>query len=184
MLASLQKSVPPRPSEWTFTTSNGGGLSAGFFGGEGGSITLAEPKTARPVVFYYAAAGFGFSAGVKLPKIGKVTLPGATGSSESFTSMGRVYMSGRFHKPELTADDISGGCFFVEVGLGAAWGGAGYAMVFGMNTAQFLRALITPAGFNPYAEDTSTGMLLFAGVNFGLQAGGGITSFAGVLTTG
>jgi hypothetical protein len=65
MLAGLQKSLPPRPSEWTFTTSNGGGLSVGFFGGEGGSITLAEPKTGRPVVFYYAAVGLGLSAGVK-----------------------------------------------------------------------------------------------------------------------
>jgi hypothetical protein len=38
--------------------------------------------------------------------------------------MGKVYMNGRFHKAELSAEDISGGCFFVEIGLGAAWGGA------------------------------------------------------------
>jgi hypothetical protein len=60
-------------------------------------------------------------------------------------------------------------------------GGAGYAMVFGMNTAQFARALLVPPtpGLNQY--DTSTGMLLFAGANFGLQAGGGLTSFTGLL---
>jgi hypothetical protein len=182
MLSSIKNGPPPRPSGWTFKTSNGGGLSAGLFGGEGGSVTLLEPKTGRPVVFYYAALGFGLSAGVKLPKLGKLQTPGIAGSSESFTSMGQVYMNGQFHKPELTVEDINGGCTFLELSVGAAWGTAGYAMVFGMNTAQFLTAMAGSSNFSPYAgRDTSTGMLVFGGLTFGLQAGGGITSFAGVL---
>lgn len=181
MLAG-RKAQPPRPSDWIFKTSNGGGLSVGLFGGEGGTITLGEPKTGRLVVFRYAAVGVGLSAGFKLPKLGKLQLPGLTGSSESFTSVGKVYMSGQFHKPELSVDDISGGCTFIELSAGVAWGEAGYAMVFGMNTAQFLRALLASGSGAIFADDTSTGILLFRGTNFGLQAGGGITSYAGILS--
>jgi hypothetical protein len=134
------------------------------------------------VVFYYAALGVGLSVGVKLPKIGRVQLPGATGSLEAFTSMGQVYMSGHFHKPELSVDDISGGCCFLEVGGGVAWGAAGYAMVFGMNTAHFIKNMLG-GGYQPlFADDGSTGMLVFGGMNYGLQGGAGITSFAGILT--
>jgi hypothetical protein len=184
MLGSMKRAQPPRPSDWTFETSNGGGLSLGLFGGEGGSITLAEPKTKRPVVFYYGALGVGFSGGFKLPKIGRAQLPGLTGSSRAFPSFGQVYMSGHFEKAELAVDDINGGCCFLEVALGAAWGGAGYAMVFGMNVAQFARMLLAPPAPGLEQSDTSTGMLLFAGANFGLQAGGGLTSFTGVLRAG
>jgi hypothetical protein len=125
----------PRVSRWEFVTSNSGGLTVGFIGGEGGSVTLKEPGTKREIKFIYGALGACVGVGVKLPKLGRVTLPGVSGSSELFTSGGLVTMSPFFTGSKLRADDIEGGCSFVEIGGGAAWGGAGYALTFGMNTA-------------------------------------------------
>ena len=49
-------------------------------------------------------------------------LPGLTGSSEQFTSGGLLYMAPMFTRDELTVDDINGGCMFLEVAGGVAWG--------------------------------------------------------------
>jgi hypothetical protein len=71
-----------RESKWTFSTSNSGGGSIGFFGGEAGSVTLRDPG-GMDVKFAYGALGATFGKGVQLPKIGKMNTPGITGSSES-----------------------------------------------------------------------------------------------------
>jgi len=96
----------PRVSRWEFVTSNSGGL--GFIGGEGGSVTLKEPGTKREIKFIYGALGACVGVGVKLPKLGRVTLPGVSGSSELFTSGGLVTMSPFFTGSKLRADDIEG----------------------------------------------------------------------------
>jgi hypothetical protein len=161
-------------------TSNSGGLTLGIIGGEGGSVTLKEPGTNRAIKFIYGALGACVGVGVRLPKLGRVTLPGATGSSELLTSGGLVTMSPFFSGTELRVDDIKGGCSFVEVGGGAAWGGAGYALTFGMNVAALAAGLTNPALLN-YAQTTARGYLLFAGVNFGFQAGVGAGSYVGYM---
>lgn len=172
----------PRVSRWEFVTSNSGGLTVGFIGGEGGSVTLKEPGTKRDIKFIYGALGACVGVGVKLPKLGRVTLPGVTGSSELFTSGGLVTMSPFFTGRELRVDDIEGGCSFVEIGGGAAWGGAGYALTFGMNAATLAVGLTNPAMLQ-YALSTARGYLLFAGVNFGLQAGIGAGSYVGYMNS-
>ena len=169
-----------RKSKWEFITSNGGALSLGIAGAEGGSVTLEEPQTKRRVTFYYGALGVGPSFGVKLPKIGKMKMPGVTGSSESFTSAGLVYMTREYSGKELKERDIGGGFCFVEVGGGAAWGGAAYAKIFGMDDALVAASPLNPA-FLRLAKESATGYLLFGGATFGMQAGGGLSGFAGVM---
>lgn len=116
-----------RASKWEFFTSNGGNLSAGIICAEGGSITLLEPNTKKKVVFYYGALGAGPSLGFKLPKLGKIT--GVTGSAEDFPSSGTVRMCNQFKKSELSISDINGGCSFMEIGAGLAWGKSQTAML-------------------------------------------------------
>jgi hypothetical protein len=101
-----------RKSNWKFVTSNGGSLSIGLLSGEGGSVTLEEPGTRKQVKFCYGAFGGGLGVGVKLPKLGRVQLPGLVGSSESLTSLGAVYMTPQFPGSELTIENINGGCCF------------------------------------------------------------------------
>lgn len=173
-----------RKSEWSFTTSNGGGVSAGIVGAEGGSVTLNNPTTNQNVRFAYGALGAGLGLGIKLPKLGRVHLPFVSaGSSESFDSRGRVFMAREFVGQELTVRDFCGGCYFIEVSGGLVWGGAGYAMMFGMNPA-LLAAAALPN--NPFfsvdrAIATAKGYIVFAGVNFGVQASIGVTGFLGLM---
>ncbi|MEY4579486.1 MAG: hypothetical protein RL701_4189 [Pseudomonadota bacterium] len=95
-----------RASKWEFVTSNGGGISIGMGAGEGGSITLKEPQARKDVKFYYGALGAGLSWGVKIPKLGKVHVPGVSGSSESFPSYGTLYLTPSFARSELTVADV------------------------------------------------------------------------------
>jgi len=173
---------PLRKSKWEFNTSNGAGLSVGVVGAEGGSVTLKDPH-GKPVVFYYGAVGAGLSFGVKLPKLGKIKLPGLAGSTEDFPSGGVLYISPMFTREELTVDDINGGCMFLEVGGGIAWGGAAYSMACGMNQAAMLSGIAQP-GLLAHALNTATGYMVFAGANYGLQAGIGVTQFVGAMHAG
>ncbi len=91
-------------------------------------------------------------------------------------------MSPTFGGGELARRDIRGGCLFVEGGLGFAWGGAGDAMIFGMDPLALVAAVASPA-MMARALATATGYLLWYGVNFGFQAGGGITGYVGLLYT-
>jgi hypothetical protein len=169
-----------RKSQWEFKTSNSGGLGVGIIAAEGGSVTLTEPGTRTLVKFYYGSIGAGLSFGVKLPKIGRVQIPGVSGSSEQFKSGGLVYMSRDFSAKELTIRDIRGGCFFAEASAGLAWGGAAYAMAFGMNPA-LLAASVMNSLFVEHAIRSATGYLRFRGMNFGLQGGFGGAGYLGML---
>jgi hypothetical protein len=174
-----------KKSNWTFETCNGLALSGAVIAGEGGTITLREPVNSSPVKFYLGAVGAGFSAGFKLPKVnlpklkgGK--LAGGTGSMEAMTSHGWVFMAPTFGRPELERRDIRGGCLFIEGNLGFAWGGSGDVMLFGMNPMALAAGLGTPS-LLPHALNSAAGYLVWWGMNFGFQAGGGITGYAGLL---
>jgi hypothetical protein len=183
-----------RQSKWTFETSNSASLGVGFLAGEGGSVTLHEPDTGMPVKFYYGAMGAGYSVGIKLPKIGKIEVNwkgktgGGTASSESLPSGGTVYMVDSFHGTELTRRDIGGACAFVEVVGGLIVGGSANAMLFGMNPAWVGAAMAAPAAlsgrFFDQAALSATGILLWAGVNAGVQGGGGGAAYLGMMYEG
>jgi hypothetical protein len=168
-----------RKSDWEFETSNSGGVSVSIFAAEGGSVTLKR-KECPKIKLYYAATGAGWSWGVKFPKLGHVTIPGATGSSESFASRGQVFLAPHFQGNDLTLVDFNGGCAFAEVAGGLAWGGAGYAMVFGMNAAALAAGAVNSIAAQ-YALETASGYLLFYGMNYGMQAGVGGTGYMGVM---
>ena len=171
-----------RRSKWEFNTSNGAGLSMGIVGAEGGSVTLKDPQ-GKPTVFYYGAVGAGLSVGVKLPKLGKIKLPGLTGSSEQFTSGGLLYMSPMFSRDELTVDDINGGCMFLEVGAESLGEVPRTPWAFGMNEAAMFSGILQPA-LLIHALSTAVGYMVFAGTNYGLQAGLGVSEFVGVMHAG
>jgi hypothetical protein len=169
-----------RESKWTFSTSNSAGASIGFFGGEGGSVTLRDPG-GKDVKFGYGALGGTVGKGVQLPKIGKMNMPGITGSSESFQSLGVVLLAPTFQGSELTVQDICGACTFIEVSGGVAWGEAAYAMTFGMNPALFAAYPVVPAVAMKWIMQSVKGYLLFRGTNYGLQAGGSLGGFVGYM---
>jgi hypothetical protein len=171
-----------RESKWTFSTSNSGGGSIGFFGGEGGSVTLRDPG-GMDVKFAYGALGATIGKGVQLPKIGKMNTPGITGSSESFPSSGLVLLAPSFRGSELTVQDICGACTFLEVSGGVAWGEAAYAMTFGINPALFAAYPVVPAAAIQWIMKSVKGYLLFRGMNYGLQAGGSLGSYVGYMRT-
>jgi hypothetical protein len=172
-------------SEWDFVTCNGLSVSGGVLAGEGGTITLREPSKKSDVRFYLGAVGAGISGGFRLPKLKVPRIQGAkigggAGSLEAMRSGGYVFMAPTFGGAELTRQDIRGGCLFVEGAAGFAWGAAGVAMVFGMNPLTLLSGLNNPGNLMQ-ALLTATGFLLTLGMNFGIQAGGGVTGYVGML---
>lgn len=169
-----------RASKWSFVTSNGGGVGVGFAAAEGGSITLNDPNTKVDTKFMYGGLGVGIGRGFKVPKIGRIHLPGITGSSESFPSSGNVWISQDFAGVELSASDIAGGCTFMETSGGVAWGHSGCLLTFGMNLALLANVAFSP-GLMTYALKSATGYLWFHGMNYGLQAGLGGASYVGAL---
>jgi hypothetical protein len=169
-----------RESDWEFDTSNSGGLAISIFAAEGGSVTLKKRKDGTKIKLRYAATGAGLSWGVKLPKLGRAIIPGVTGSSESFKSGGTVYLSPQHSGTDLTVADFNGGCMFGEAGGGVAWGGAGYAMVFGMNPAAMAAGAFNSIAAQ-YAFETASGYLFYYGMNYGIQAGAGVTGFMGMM---
>jgi hypothetical protein len=170
-----------RLSKWTFSTSNGGNLAVGVAAAEGGSITLMDPDN-KPIKFYYAALGIGVGVGIKMPKLGKFKLPGTSGSSESMSSYGTVYISPDFNRSELTASDIEGACLFGEATAALAWGHSGYVMSFGLSTSAHSASILDPLS-RAYGHQRANGYLRFHGFNYGLQAGLSATAFLGYMHT-
>jgi hypothetical protein len=183
-----------RESKWNFVTSNGAGLGVGPLAGEAGSITLVEPDSAQQVKFFYAGMGGGMSFGFKLPKIGKIEVKGkgkAGGgnlSSETLPSGGRVYLTTTFKGSELTRRDIGGAIAFVEVTGGLIAGGAAAAMIFGMNPAWVAAAaaapFLGPSYLWHHALTSASGILVWAGLNVGIQGGVGGAAYLGLMFEG
>jgi hypothetical protein len=108
-------------------------------------------------------------------------MPGVTGSSELFDSGGAVFLAPGFPGKELTVNDISGACTFIEVSAGLTWGEAGYAMGFGMNPSLFAAFPLVPAYVTQSIIKDIKGYILFKGTNYGLQAGASAGAFVGYM---
>jgi hypothetical protein len=178
-----------KASEWQFVTASTGGLGLEFVVAEGGALFFQNPN-GNSEAFHYGAAGAGLSAGIKLPKVGKLQVKGrgvgAGVAPAAFPNMGKLYMLESFKGDELTKSDIRGVCAFVEIGGGLVAGASGTAMLVGMNPV-WLAATIATATFGAaaFAEsqlvNSATGLLMMAGVNVGIQAGGGVGAYLGGL---
>ena len=176
------------PSAWSFVTSSTGGLGLEFVAVSGGAIYLTDPAGA-PATLHYGGLGAGLTAGLRLPRIGKVKFSvkgrgvGAGVAPASFPNAGRVFITESCPGPELTRDDFRGVTVFVEGGGGLIAGLGGTAMLMGINSAEFLAALALPGGslLLGHAISQARAVLVAGGLNAGLQAGAGIAAFGGYL---
>lgn len=182
-----------RDSAWGYVTASGGGVTIAFVAGGGGSLTLQSPEQ-QNVVFHYGGLGVGAGFGAKLPRFGKIDLKikgksvGGAGAAEAMPSYGRVFVTqeGR----ELSKSDFVGPCIYVEIGGGVIAGASGVAMLFGLDP--ILLAATLAANSNPATAlggsyltgklvASARGVLVMAGMNAGLQAGGGGAAYIGGL---
>lgn len=171
-----------RKSNWTYSSANsigGGDLVVG----EAGEIVLKDPS-GKEVKFIYGGVGAGWSAGLKLPKVGHNTL---TGSIPGLPDLGAIYILDTFRGSELKSSDIAGVCKFVEIGGGVVIGGSATAMVMGMDVAWLaaeMAAMEVPLAIG-YADSkliqSATSILFMAGIDAGIQAGFGVAGYAGGL---
>lgn len=135
--------------------------------------------------------------GAKLPRFGKVDIKikgksvGGTGAAEAFPSDGAVFVADDLVDRDLTRDDITGPCMYVEVNAGVAVGVAGTAMLFGLD-AKLLAAVmlmnaspVTSLTVSPMLTrqlmQSARGALLMGGANLGIQAGAGGAVYIGAL---
>jgi hypothetical protein len=169
-------------SRWEFITWASGGVGVGLVAASGGKVVLKSPQGTE-VDFYYGGIGAGLGAGFKLPKLGRVTIPKLKGTATvgptPFPSTGSVAITTDFEGDELTESNIRGLCCFAEAGGGLIGGGSGTAMLLNLDPKR-LPLLISPV-FAQYFFDSADAVLLMAGLNVGLQAGGGIAGLIGYL---
>lgn len=188
--------LPVNASHWQYVTASSGGVTVAFVAGSGGSITLQTPE-GKNEEFRYGGVGAGVGFGARLPRFGKVNLNikgksvGGAGALESFPSDGKVFVADSIRDRDLTRDDITGACIFTEVGVGLAVGGSATAMLFGLDAK--LLALMIALNSNPLTQiysstvvqrqlmQSAKGALVMAGMNLGLQAGGGAAIYLGAL---
>ena len=182
-----------KESAWQYQTSSSGALGLEFFAVEGGRIYMKDPQGAD-ASFLYGAGGVGLAYGIKLPKIGKINIPvkgysGTAGIAPAFfPSTGKLMILESFKGDELTRDDITGVCMFLEIGASFIVGGASYAMLVGMNPV-YAAAMAVTAGaatsLLPLAESkllqSATAVLIMAGMNVSVSAGAGAGVFGGAL---
>jgi hypothetical protein len=182
-----------KTSAWDFVTFGSGGVGLGYFAAEGGTIVLKNPSTGIDESFYYGGAGVGLSAGLKIPKIGKVqinTKKGpltGSGGPTAFPSTGTVLVTDACPGTDLTRSDIQGLCCFTEVGGGLIGGGSAAAMYIGLDPirlAAFAGSVIPVIGMSLASQfflASAKGMILMAGLNVGLQAQIGGAVYMGYL---
>lgn len=176
------------PSKWKFITSSTGGVGIEFVAAEGGMIYFKDPQ-GRDASFRYGAAGVGLSAGLKLPKIGQIQIKGkdigAAIAPASFPNAGELFVLDSFSGKELTYNDITGACIFVEIGGGILAGVSATAMLVGMDPVWLAGFAIPFApimiAFDERLLQSAVGLLVMGGTNLGIQAGGGIGAFLGGL---
>jgi hypothetical protein len=178
-------------SAWTFDNASNVGIGVEFVAAEGGKIWLNSPGDEYLVAYYYGGAGPAFSAGIKLPKIGKQLLRikgkslGGNISPSSFPNLGGIFILDTFDGDELSATDLTGVCMFVEVGGGLIAGGSATAMILGMDPVWLGAILATPWMPNPFfmtkLAKSATAVLVMASANAGVQSGGGVAAYIGGL---
>ncbi|MEN5092070.1 hypothetical protein ABE458_15370 [Pseudomonas protegens] len=192
---NLSIPIPVNESKWLYQTASGGGLTIALVAGGGGSITLRSPQ-GKDVSYRYGGLGVGAGFGGRLPRFGKVNIQvkgksvSGAGAAEAFPSTGKVFVSDALRSRDLTEDDITGPCFYTEVGGGLVVGGSATALLFGLDPK--LLALAVVLGSNPATMMASIkvneqllrsakGAVVMAGMNVGPQAGGGIAAYMGYL---
>jgi hypothetical protein len=175
-----------KKSGWEFVTFGGGGLSAGALlqGGVSGGTVVLKDLQGKEVSFYYGGAGVGIGGGLKLPKLGRVNLnnKGGTLGPTAFPSTGTLYVTDQIAGDDVTQGDLQGLCCWVEVGGGLLVGASGTAMLLGMNPA-YLALCATPVTMSVGTQllaGSAKAVLLMAGINAGLQAGGGAIEYFGL----
>lgn len=188
--------IPVNVSKWQYVTASSGGLTVMFAAGSGGSMTLQSPE-GKAESFRYGGLGAGIGFGARLPRFGKVNIAikgksvGGAGALEAFPSTGQVFVSDALANRDLTRDDITGACVFLEVGGGLGIGGSATAMLFGldakllaitlaMNTTP-VGAVLGPLVMQRQLLQSAKGAVVMAGMNAGVQAGGGGAIYLGGL---
>lgn len=188
--------LPVNVSQWKYVTASSGGLTIMFAAGSGGSITLQSPD-GKSESFRYGGLGAGLGFGARLPRFGKVNIAikgksvGGAGAMEAFPSTGQVFVSDAIANRDLTRDDITGACVFMEVGAGLGVGGSASAMLFGLDPKLLaislavntipVGAVLGPLVMQRQLLQSAKGAVVMAGVNAGLQAGGGGAIYLGGL---
>lgn len=179
---SILSTKRPRLSAWQFVTFGSGGIGLAFVVAGGGQVVLKDPSYADQT-FTYGGVGLGLSAGLKIPKIGKIKIPApkgtATGGPKSFPSRGTVFALDGSNDGELTKADIQGLCMYTEVGGGLIAGASGTALFVGLNPVYL--ALLSIPGAQQLFINSAKGLIAMAGVNVGVQAGGGASVSLGYL---
>lgn len=170
-------------SAWSFVTSSTGGAGLGFVAGQGGKLYLRDPK-GNDVTLGMGALGIGASEGIKLPKIGKLEIRGKSVGGAvapaSFPNAGKIYVLGSAPGKELTRDDLTGPCVFVEASAGMGVGASASAMYLGVHPVELFWGSASPLPKDNIC-DTARACLLVAGLNVGIQAGAGIAAFFGAV---
>ena len=107
----------------------------------------------------------------------------ASGSSTAFDSYGEVFVMQGCKKDELSANDLSGPCMFVDAGAGLIGGFSGTALLAGISSLRLI-ALVSSMG-NPMAFAdlmySAQGVILMGGWNVGAQASIGASLSMGYL---
>lgn len=188
--------IPVNESRWQYQTASGGGLSVVMVAGSGGSIILRSPQ-GESVSYRYGGVGVGVGFGARLPRFGKINIRikgksvGGAAAAEAFPSTGKVFVSDALVDRDLTSDDITGPCMYTEVGLGLGIGGAATALLFGLDPKLLAlsvavnstpgASLIASTVVNRRLAQSAKGALVMAGINAGVQAGGGAAIYMGYL---
>ena len=189
----MDMGIALKSSDWLYVTGNGGSATVAVFAGGGGTITLRRPDGGDEIL-RYGGLGAGIGVGAKLPRFGKIDLKvrgqsvGGAGAIEALPATGIVYAAESIGARDLARDDFNGACLYVEGGGGIVAGASGTAMLFGLNAADLallIAAMSTPAGqvlaygMSRRVLSSARGVIFFAGVNVGAQAGGGVAGFVG-----
>ncbi|KIH82734.1 hypothetical protein [Pseudomonas batumici] len=188
--------IPVNESRWKYQTASGGGLTVVMVAGSGGSIILRSPQ-GEDISYRYGGVGVGAGFGARLPRFGKINIQikgkgvSGAGAAEAFTSFGKVFVSDSLVGRDLTSDDITGPCMYTEVGGGLLVGGSATALLFGLDPKLLALAaalnsnpatsLIASTTVNRQLLQSAKGAVVMAGINVGVQAGGGAAIYMGYL---
>ncbi|SFW82786.1 MULTISPECIES: hypothetical protein [Pseudomonas] len=188
--------IPVNESRWQYQTASGGGLTVVMVAGSGGSIILRSPQ-GEDISYRYGGVGVGAGFGARLPRFGKINIQikgksvGGAGAAEAFPSTGKVFVSDALVSRDLTSDDITGPCMYTEVGVGLGIGGSATALLFGLDpkllalsmalSSNPATSLIASTLVNQRLAKSAKGAVVMAGINAGLQAGGGAAIYIGYL---
>jgi hypothetical protein len=163
-----------RKSTWKFDTSWSGGASAGIFAATTGTLYFKDP-TGFDVEFSYIAGGVGWGVGVKGMK------QSGSASSTDLHSEGTLYMLPAFNGTELSREDISGVCEFIDVGVAYVGGISATVMRLGGDARLLPFSMLPPAsdGHQAYLNSFKAMVTIECHI---AGAGGGVYAYGGYLS--